>query len=197
MERTELGRINSFSDGVMAVAITLLVLNIEVPNVADSQVPHQLHELAPSIASYALSFALVGRYWVIHHRLFEVLKGFDGTVMVLNLVFLALIALVPFATELQDTYGDVPEALAVFGGLLGLAGLVHWLMRQYTLRRGFIRDQRARATQLEGGVVAISIAAVFFLSVPVAFLSTTAAHALWVVTIFMRTPVRRLRRRHA
>jgi uncharacterized membrane protein len=197
MERTELGRINSFSDGVMAVAITLLVLNIEVPDVADSQVPHQLHELAPSIASYALSFALVGRYWVIHHRLFEVLKGFDGTVMVLNLVFLALIALVPFATELQDTYGDVPEALAVFGGLLGLAGLVHWLMRQYTLRRGFIRDQRARATQLEGGVVAISIAAVFFLSVPVAFLSTTAAHALWVVTIFMRTPVRRLRRRHA
>jgi len=197
MERTELGRINSFSDGVMAVAITLLVLNIEVPDVSNAQVPHELRELVPSVASYALSFALVGRYWMIHHRLFEVLRGFDGTVMVLNLVFLALIALVPFATELQDTYREVPEALAVFGGLLGLAGLVHWLMRRYTLRHGFVREERARGAQVEGGVVALSIAGIFFLSIPVAFLSTLAAHALWVLTIFLRVPVRRLTRRQA
>jgi uncharacterized membrane protein len=74
MEGSDLGRINAFTDGVMAVAITLLVLNIEVPQVPDSQLPGQLDELLPSVLAYALSFAIVGRFWVIHHRLFETLR---------------------------------------------------------------------------------------------------------------------------
>jgi uncharacterized membrane protein len=195
MQRTELGRINSFSDGVMAVAITLLVLNIEVPDVKAADLPGQLDDLVPSLFSYALAFALVGRYWVLHHGLFEVLRGFDDVVMWLNLLFLALIALMPFATDLVDTYGDVPEAQAVFAALLGFAALTHWSMKTYTLRRGFIKDESARAAQLEGGVVALVLAATFFLSIPVAFVSTTAATAMWVGTILLRDWVRRLARR--
>jgi uncharacterized membrane protein len=191
----ELGRINSFSDGVMAVAITLLVLNIEVPQVSSADLPSELRDLAPSLGSYALAFALVGRYWILHHGLFEVLRGFDGVVMWLNLLFLALIALMPFATDLMDTYDRVPEAQAVFGALLGCAALTHWFMKTYTLRRGFIRDESARAAQMEGGVVALTLAATFFLSVPVAFISPTAAKIMWVATILMRDWVRRLARR--
>ncbi|HEY1273703.1 MAG TPA: TMEM175 family protein [Thermoleophilaceae bacterium] len=194
MER-ELGRINSFSDGVMAVAITLLVLNVEVPHVGDADLPHELRELVPSIFSYGLAFALVGRYWVLHHDLFEVLRGFDGGLMWLNLMFLSLIALVPFATDLQDDYAKVPEAVAVFGGLLGLAGLVHWAMKIYVVRRGFVRDETARTAQMEGGVVALALAAVFLATIPVAFLSTVAAKLMWTATIFIREPVRRLARR--
>jgi uncharacterized membrane protein len=192
----ELGRINSFSDGVMAVAITLLVLNIEVPQVRDTaDLPSELWDLLPSLASYALAFALVGRYWILHHGLFEVLRGFDGVVMWLNLVFLALIALMPFATDLMDTYDRVPEAQAVFGALLGFAALTHWGMKTYTLRRGFIRDESARAAQMEGGVVALVLAGTFFLSIPVAFVSTTAAKLMWVGTIVLRDWVRRLAKR--
>ena len=122
MERTDLGRIVAFTDGVMAVAITLLVLNIEVPDLSDSSTlaEEPRRPRAESSLRYALAFALVGRYWVIHHNSFETLRAFDGTLMGLNLVFLALIALMPFATDLFDRYTDEPLAAAVFGAVLAL-----------------------------------------------------------------------------
>ena len=146
MERTDLGRIVAFTDGVMAVAITLLVLNIEVPEVSDgSRLGDELVDLFPSLLSYALSFALVGRFWVIHHNAFETLRAFDGRLMTLNLIFLALIALMPFATDLFDRYSDEPLAAAVFGAILGLAALVNWLMHRHSIRAGFVKEEHMAA----------------------------------------------------
>src|SRR5919109_465687 len=88
----------------------------------------EIADLLPSLGAYALAFALVGRYWTIHHRLFANLEAFDGTLMTLNLVFLALIALVPFSAELIDKYREEPIAAAVFGATLGFAALVHLAM---------------------------------------------------------------------
>lgn len=105
MER-DLGRIVAFTDGVMAVAITLLVLNIDVPNVKRDDLGAALVDLLPSLAAYVFSFALVGRFWVVHHSLFERLRAFDATLMALNLLFLAAIALIPFATDLLDEYSQ-------------------------------------------------------------------------------------------
>ena len=70
VDRTELSRITAFSDSVMAVAITLLVLNVNSPTVPASQLPERLDDLLTPLAAYALSFALVGRFWIIHHRHF-------------------------------------------------------------------------------------------------------------------------------
>src|SRR5687768_8301565 len=105
----------AFTDGVMAVAITLLVLNLEVPEVPAGELNDAVVDLVPSLIAYLLAFALVGRFWIIHHRLFEALHGFDGRLMVLNLSFLAMIVLVPFGTELFDRYTSEPVAAAVFG----------------------------------------------------------------------------------
>ena len=74
MERTNLARITAITDGVMAVSITLLVLSIEVPQVPADQLSGELDELVVPVLAYALAFALVGRFWVIHHRLFEELR---------------------------------------------------------------------------------------------------------------------------
>src|SRR5918997_3288492 len=135
-ERRDIGRITAFTDGVMAVAITLLVLNLEVPTVPGDELDDALVDLIPSLVAYLLAFALVGRFWVIHHRLFETLRAFDSRLMTLNLAFLTLIVLVPFATALFDKYTDEPIAAAVLGGILGLAALSHWLAVVYTPRRG-------------------------------------------------------------
>ena len=79
MERSEdLTRTTAFSDAVMAVAITLLVLSIEVPDVPQNELKGQLDDLIFPVAVYALAFALVGRFWVIHHRLFEDLRELDA-----------------------------------------------------------------------------------------------------------------------
>ena len=194
MDRHDLSRIGAFSDGVMAVAITLLVLNIEPPRVGNDELPDALVDLIPSFGAYVLSFALVGRYWVIHHGLFATFVRFDGLLLALNLAFLSLIVLVPFATNLVDDYSTVPLAAACFGAVLGLAALVHWLMTFHALRAGLVHEQRRAESAPFGSTVALGFAIVCFLSVPVAFLSPTIAWLMWASLLVLRYPLRRVSR---
>ena len=191
----DVNRIRAFTDGVMAVAITLLVLNIEVPDLpsgSEGRLDEELVDLLPSLGAYALSFALVGRFWVVHHRVFEDLRTFDGTLMGLNLLFLALIGLVPFSSDLVDRYNEEPIAAAVFAGTMGLAGLVNTGMVRYIRRRGFA-PAADEANRL-GARVSIAIAAAFLLSIPVAFVSLTLARVIWLSVFLIRIPVRMLSR---
>jgi uncharacterized membrane protein len=191
MER-DLGRIAAFTDGVMAVAITLLVLNIEVPHVKPGQsLGDALVDLLPSLGAYALAFALVGRFWVIHHNLFETLHSFDRTLMALNLLFLSLIVLMPFSAQLYDVYTSRPAAAAVLGGTLGLVALVNGAMTRHVLRRGFVHEHRREETE-PSLTVGFGLTAVFLLSVPAAFISVHIAEALWISTVVLRYPLRRL-----
>jgi uncharacterized membrane protein len=194
MQRRDLARLVAFSDGVMAVAITLLVLNIETPDVSDEDLGSALVDLLPSLAAYGLAFALVGRFWVVHHNLFETFAGFDGRLMSLNLLFLALIALLPFATDLLDTYGSEPLAAATFGAILGLVALVDWVMTVHALRAGLVKESRREDAAPFGSLVALGFTVIFFLSVPVAFLSVGAAWVLWLSTIVFRYPLRKVAR---
>jgi uncharacterized membrane protein len=193
VERTDLGRIMAFTDGVMAVAITLLVLNLEVPTVPGGELNDALVDLIPSVIAYLLAFALVGRFWVIHHRLFETLRAFDSTLMTLNLAFLTLIVLVPFSTALFDKYTDEPIASAVLGATLGLAALAHWLSVVYTLRRGLVHEHHRSTNEPLASPVGLGFTLLFLLSVPVAFLSPTVAALMWAATIFLHYPLGRMR----
>ena len=112
--------------------------------------------------------------------------------MALNLVFLALIALMPFATDLFDRYSDEPLAAAVFGAMLGLAALVNWLMHRHSMRAGLVKEEHGSAATPFGSPVALGFTVVFLLSVPVAFVSPYLAVALWVSTIVLRYPLRKL-----
>jgi uncharacterized membrane protein len=197
VERSDLGRIMAFTDGVMAVAITLLVLNLEVPRVPGGELDEALVDLLPSLIAYLLSFALVGRFWIIHHRFFETMRGYDGRVVTINLTFLALIVLIPFATDLFDRYTQEAAAAAVLGAVLGLAALAHWGMVVHSLREGFVKDERLSDTHPYGSLVALSFTGVFLLSVPVAFLSPTAAALLWSSTILLHYPLGRMSARSA
>jgi uncharacterized membrane protein len=194
MERN-VGRIVAFTDGVMAVAITLLVLNLEVPDLRPGEsLGDSLVDLLPSVGAYVLAFALVGRFWVIHHNLFEKLRAFDATLMTLNLIFLALIVLVPFSANLYDAYSDEALAVAVLGGTLGLAAWINWLMTMHVLRQGLIHDHHRSSTEPLATPVGLGFTAAFLLSIPAAFVNVHIAEALWVSTIFLHYPLRRLGR---
>jgi uncharacterized membrane protein len=195
MERTDLGRIMAFTDGVMAVAITLLVLNLDVPDVPEAELDTALVDLLPSLAAYVLAFALVGRFWIVHHTLFERLRAFDGTLMALNLLYLAAIVLMPFATDLYDQHNDEPIAAAVFGGVLGLAALINWSMQVHIVRKGLVHEHSRRETAVSSGPVSFALSAVFLASVPLAFVSPYLAAAVWISTIVLRYPLRRLAER--
>jgi TMEM175 potassium channel family protein len=194
MTERALGRIGAFSDGVMAVAITLLVLNIEVPHLGPGQqLDDALWDLLPSLGAFVLAFALVGRFWVIHHNLFEKLTDFDSWLMTLNLVFLALIVLIPFSSELYDTYTDQGLAAAVLGANLGLAAAAHWAMTRHVMSSDLVHADRRAETDTTTG---LGITLTFLVSVPAAFLSVHIAEALWIATVVVfRYPLRRLGRR--
>jgi uncharacterized membrane protein len=196
VERRDLARIAAFTDGVMAVAITLLVLNLEVPTIGrGDSLGDELVDLLPSFGAYVLAFALVGRFWVIHHNLFETLHGFDRTLMTMNLAFLALIVLIPFSTDLYDAYSDEPLAAAVLGATLGLAAMTNWAMTTHVVRGGLIRDEHREAAEQFASPIGLGFTAAFLLSVPAAFLSVHLAEALWISTIVLRYPLRKLGRR--
>jgi uncharacterized membrane protein len=192
--KRDLSRIGAFTDGVMAVAITLLVLNLEVPTLQHGEsLGDALIDELPSLGAYLLAFALVGRFWVIHHNLFQTLRAFDQTLMTLNLAFLALIVLMPFSADLYDAYTDEPLAAAVLGATLGLAALTNRAMSTHVLRRGLIREEH-RADAKLAAPVGLGLTVIFLLSVPAAFITVHLAEALWVSTIVLRYPLRRLGR---
>jgi len=149
-------------------------------------------DLLPSLGAFLLAFALVGRFWVVHHNLFEKLRGFDQRLMLLNLAFLAAIVLIPFSAELYDTYTSDGIAAAVLGANLGLAAALHSAMTHHVLRSGLIQEERRAETQTPVG---LGITATFLLSVPAAFLSVHIAEALWISSIVVRYPLRTLGRR--
>jgi uncharacterized membrane protein len=192
MERTDLGRIAAFTDGVLAVAITLLVLNIDVPDVSEGELRDALIDLLPSIYIYVLSFAVIGRFWVIHHNLFETLVRFDGMLMFLNLVFLLLVALLPFATDLLGEYPDSGLATASFSVSVALASLAHWAMSTYSVRRGFVHERHRTSYTGRRAISALAIGVIFFVAAPLAFVATEIPHVLWIATFLVRYPLRRL-----
>lgn len=188
----EYARIVAFSDGVMAIAITLLVLNVDVPDLAAGQEDELTRALLrrwPDLLCYAFSFAVIGRFWIVHHRFFGALERFDSGLVVLNLVFLGLIALVPFTTDVLDRYASEPAAAIAYALSLGLAGLANWRMIDYALRQDLVRADARSATLPFGGGPALIPPAIFFASIPIALVSPTVAEISWLL-IFVVAVVR-------
>jgi uncharacterized membrane protein len=108
----QLERIILFSDAVFAIAITLLVIEIKIPeiheDVSDKALMHSLGHLAPKFIGFLVSFMLIGLYWSIHHRMFGFVTSYDRRLLVLNLAFLFFIALMPFSTGFYSEYAG-PE----------------------------------------------------------------------------------------
>ncbi len=130
----EFSRIVAFSDGVFAIAITLLVLALEVPPDTDD-LGQALRDRENELFAYALSFAVLGKLWLAHHRFFASVARFDGTLMGLNLLYLAWVALVPFTSELLGDFNDDPEAVIAYAISMTAISLVFAGQIVYAYRR--------------------------------------------------------------
>jgi uncharacterized membrane protein len=113
-------RLNALSDGVFAIAMTLLVIDLKVPDLTgaeESRLPAELRSQVGSYLAYALSFYVIGQMWLAHHRMFRHIKTTDSRLLRINLLMLMVIAAVPFPTSLLGRYGGqtwgvVPYAAA-------------------------------------------------------------------------------------
>jgi uncharacterized membrane protein len=121
---TETNRLEAFSDGVLAVAITLLVLDLHDPGAVPHGLTHALFQLWPSYVSYALSFLTIGVIWVNHHDAFVRIKAVDRRLKFINLMLLMAVVLIPFATVLMAHHlrgGHEAHAAIVFYGVVATA----------------------------------------------------------------------------
>jgi len=182
-ESVEFARIVAFTDGVFAIAITLLVLSLDVPsNLSGSALHHFLLDSWRQFFAYFLSFAVIGRFWIGHHRFFSTVDNFDRRLLVLNLAYLSFVVLVPFPTEVLGDYGSRSDAVALYALVVGTAALLAWIMLEYAVRRGHARAPAQAATGLVVGGPLIP-ALIFYVSVPVAFASPTVAQLLWIALL--------------
>lgn len=151
-----------------------------------------LWEQRQDFFAYVISFAVIGRFWIVHHRFFAGVVGFDGRLLSLNLFYLGWIALFPFSAQVLGDHGGDTGAIVLYAANLSGITLVGVLMAGDARRVGLAKmpSQEAR----EGQRRALLVAAVFLASIPVAFVDPQVAPLLWLA-LFIDPVGRRVRRR--
>jgi len=180
-----LPRLTSFSDGVFAVAITLLVLTIRVRlDLPLEKVGHELRAQWPHFVAYVVSFAIIGVFWISHHGVFNMLKRANGPLIWLNLAFLMVIVFIPFPTELISEYSNSEIVVILYAATMACAGLMLALMTWYATweNRLVAADfDHLRSSHLIEQFLAM--AGVFLVSIGVALVSVSAAEFFWLAII--------------
>jgi len=194
----EFSRIVAFSDGVFAIAITLLVLQFDVPKgISGDALWTELWTERHDLFAYAISFAVIGRFWVVHHRFFGDVTGFDSRLIALNLFYLAWIVMIPFSSQVLGDHGGQEAAIVLYAvNLIGviLAGTLLFVdaRRAGLTRPSSVEDEAA------GRRSALMVAAVFAISIGVAFLiSPEAATYCWLTLFFIPVALRASRAKQA
>ncbi|MCJ1680968.1 TMEM175 family protein [Streptomyces sp. APSN-46.1] len=183
----ETGRVEAFSDGVFAIIITILVLELKVPEETGSHFWHGVREQWPHYAAYVVSFLIIGVMWVNHHTIFSHLKRVDRPLLFLNLMVLMVVSVIPYTTNvlaehLMQEGGSANAAAVLYSAVTvayALAFLAFWW---YVTRVGHLFHEKvdregARATRVRFGLGAIA----YPLTVVLAFFSaplTLVAHFL-------------------
>ncbi|MFF3546999.1 TMEM175 family protein [Streptomyces platensis] len=181
-------RLLALADGVFAIAMTLLALDIAVPDGLDSAgFAQALRDVMPKVWAYVLSLVVIAAFWRGHYEIFRYVRDVDGTIIKLVLLGLGLIALMPFPTTLLAEYGDEPQSVAVYSGAVAAMGaaqlaLTIVLWKRPWLGRAVLSDPVARNDLVDLAATVL----VFAVAIPVAFVSPTGAKLWWAVLIPIR-----------
>jgi len=180
-------RIEALADGVFAVAMTLLVFEIKVPGPAQEagavDLARHLASLWPNFVSYAISFFVLGIYWVGHHNQFHFIRRSNRPFLWLNIVFLFFVTLIPFSAALISSHFDEPIAIAFYGGNLIAVGLVLYAVWAYATRGRRLVDKDLPREAVHRASRRILIApCVFVVAIALGFFNTKASLILYAAT---------------
>jgi uncharacterized membrane protein len=173
-------RIQFFSDAVFAIAMTLLVLEIRLPDIEHDPTWQDIGALWPQFFAYALSFAIIGLNWVTHHRKFLVIVRFDGLLMTLNLILLGFVALLPFPTSVLADYGDNTPVVVLYAFNVGIITVLQLALWVHAHRAGLTE-------RLDDGVYRLvrrnlyPVPVIMGASIVVAFFAPFVAMWMWIL----------------
>lgn len=179
----EFSRIVAFSDGVFSIAITLLVLGISVESgLPHDKLAHALWEQREALLAYAISFAVIARFWVVHHSFFSEVKAFDSRLIALNMLYLGFLVLIPFSSQVLGDYGGQLPAVVVYSANLAAVVLIgQWM--SWDARRAGLTTIDAE-TERENMARGFFIAAVFLGSIVIALFDASIAPFAWFLLFF-------------
>lgn len=180
-------RLLTLTDGVVAIALTLLVLQFKVPSLqGDPKSPHALYvalHLGGSLVSYVVSFYVIGQFWLAHHRVFRYISGHSESLAWWNFGFLFTITLFPFTSALLGSYPDNALAVIAFSVNLLLASISTTLVVGVAQHMHMLVPQATPAVLRGIRVRGLATGAVIAASIVVAFFSTTAAKYTWILMV--------------
>lgn len=182
-------RLLAWSDGVFAIAMTLLALDISLPDGLDSAgFAHALRDVMPKVWAYALSLLVIAAFWRGQYQLFHSVRDVDGTVIRLVLLSLGLVALMPFPTTLLAEYPDLPQSVAIYSGAVAAMGAVQLALAVVLWKRPWLGTAPLPDALARNDVADLaSTVLVFAAAVPLAFVSPTGAKWWWLVLVPVRT----------
>jgi uncharacterized membrane protein len=184
-------RLENFSDGVFAIAVTLLVLNIKLPDVhsfGDTGLNGALLTMVPHVLTYIFTFLVVGVFWVGHHRIFTFVRILDTGMLWLNIIYLLFVAILPFPAAILSENPFQPTAIILYCVSLTLIASMHFLFMAYIMRHKEMKDDILTAEVYRSGIrnavlgplIYLAAAAMSFVSVYISFVLIVLALVFYI-----------------
>ncbi len=184
------GRLEAFSDGVLAIIITIMVLELRPPEETSLDA---LRPLVPVFISYVLSFAVVGIYWNNHHHLFQAVRAVNGRVLWANLLLLFSLSLLPFGSAWMGEHEFAPVPTAAYGVILLGAAMAYFVLVQTLLRAQ--PDDAPLATAIGRDAKGKASPVLYALAIPIALVAPLVAFGVYVfVALIWIVPDTRIER---
>jgi len=192
-------RLIFFSDAVVAIAMTLLAFSLPLPHhvasdASDKTVWDAVWAGRTDYLTFLISFAVIANHWRLHHRLFRFVSRLDARIITLNMVWLLLIVIIPFATKLISGAGGFGIRFTVYAAIQVLTVLTFLLMSRHIRASDLLRAEVPAGGQRDDDVGLLTVAAMFAISIPVAFV-TQWAFVVWIASAPAARAVRRYRER--
>ena len=182
-DRRGVARLEAFSDGVFAIAITLLVLGVEIPNARTPNLNDAINALVPNIVAYFIGFAVIGLFWVSHHAFFAEVERHDLRLLWSNLLFLSLVAAMPFTTGLIGEFSGQRDAVILFAANVSLASLAGLWSETAAVHSRLLRPNSHLYDWPFPPWASLITPAVFLISIPIAFIEPTVAQYFWLTSL--------------
>jgi uncharacterized membrane protein len=174
-------RLEAFSDGVLAIIITIMVLEFKIPHGSDWK---NIQELFPTFISYGLSFSYIGIYWGNHHHLLHSVKHVTSGMMLANLNLLFWLSLIPFATGWMGENHFETNTVALYGVVLLLSGIGYYILQKVVEKNSHDIEALRIAFKISTRKGIISQIA-FIASIPLAFVNEYISFAIYILTSIM------------
>lgn len=185
-------RVETFSDGVIAIIITIMVLQLKLPNLdkggSTVQVINHLKALGPYLFTYAFSFMMIGIFWTNHHHMFHLLEKTDEQLLWQNFLFLFLLSLIPLATAIVGASPFITIAPVVYGIVMLATTLSFVIMRNYSHRKKLIHQDKNQLLNEQiikvshrARIKAIIGACIYLISIPLAYINVYLSYACFII----------------